>query len=319
MTSAPQQRYALERDFGLKRANFELKLDNDLPKTAEWRQKAKALLSRAEDAYNLEEVELLSEIIYTEVDRSVVREPDGYTVLMFRVASGNRVLHEKVQEQIRNIRARADGAAPELFEAKRDQTLSAVEVLSLGGDTHSTGIVLESINSSRVRVLQNGTELGYIWRTRIKVEKVGEHLPGWVHSRSGELFIGPRSKDAAINDLKRMADTGLSARTKNPMWLTRLLNLGELDRPAVRRAPASPRANGETPTGPVWRIGLFRNAKGKLSTAYVNAEGTPLPYERRRVGDRKIVFHKAYTGMKYSEARVQLVADAEAAGVQAVE
>ena len=65
-----------------------------------------------------------------------------------------------------------------------------------------------------------------------------------------------------------------------------------------------------------WSIDCFRNAKGKLVTVYVNAAGDPMPYEMKRVGNEKILFHGVYADMKYSEARQQLLKDAAKAGVK---
>ena len=64
-------------------------------------------------------------------------------------------------------------------------------------------------------------------------------------------------------------------------------------------------------TGSAWRLGLFRNAHGRLVTVYVNSDGSVMPYEQPRVGNAPILFKGAYTGMKYSEARVQLLKDAK--------
>lgn len=69
--------------------------------------------------------------------------------------------------------------------------------------------------------------------------------------------------------------------------------------------------------GPRWSIGLFRSAKGKLSTCYVRADGTPMPYEEKRVKGSKILFHAIYNGMLYREAHQQLLKDAAAKGIKA--
>lgn len=74
-------------------------------------------------------------------------------------------------------------------------------------------------------------------------------------------------------------------------------------------------AETKTAKGPTWRIGLFRNDHGKLCTVYVRADGTPMPYEARRVGDRKILRTGKYEGVKYSEARQLLLAEAKDAGL----
>ena len=71
----------------------------------------------------------------------------------------------------------------------------------------------------------------------------------------------------------------------------------------------------KTAKGPTWRIGLFRNDHGRLCTVYTRAYGTPMPYEARRVGDRMILRTGKYEGMKYSEARQLLLAEAKAAGL----
>jgi hypothetical protein len=65
-----------------------------------------------------------------------------------------------------------------------------------------------------------------------------------------------------------------------------------------------------------WSLGLFRNDAGKLSAVYVSVAGEVVPYLRERVGDRPILFHQVYTGMKYSEARQQLLKDAAKAGIK---
>ena len=64
-------------------------------------------------------------------------------------------------------------------------------------------------------------------------------------------------------------------------------------------------------TGSAWRLGLFRNAHGRLVTVYVNSDGSVMPYEQPRVGNAPILFMGAYKGMKYSEARLQLLKDAK--------
>jgi hypothetical protein len=68
---------------------------------------------------------------------------------------------------------------------------------------------------------------------------------------------------------------------------------------------------------PRWSIGLFRNPQDGLSTVYVTKEeGVPMPYEQARVGKAKILFHSQYVGMKYSEARQQLLKDAAKKGIK---
>lgn len=67
----------------------------------------------------------------------------------------------------------------------------------------------------------------------------------------------------------------------------------------------------ETKATPRWSLGLFRNDYGRLVTCYVRADGTPVPSEAKRVGDSEILHHDIFRGMKYSEARQQLLADAE--------
>lgn len=90
--------------------------------------------------------------------------------------------------------------------------------------------------------------------------------------------------------------------------------------PAPAPAPSAKktRAKKGEGKGPRWSIGLFRSNKheGRLSACYVTIEGVPMPYERKRVGEQKILFHKQYTDMKYSEARAQLTKDAAKAGVK---
>lgn len=69
-------------------------------------------------------------------------------------------------------------------------------------------------------------------------------------------------------------------------------------------------------TGPRWRIGLFRNDKGKLVTVYVSPDGSPVPYEQKRVGDREILYHGEYTGMPYRDARQVLLKEAAEKGLE---
>jgi len=74
----------------------------------------------------------------------------------------------------------------------------------------------------------------------------------------------------------------------------------------TQKAPAKK----TTTAKPRWSIGLFRNAVGKLVTVYVTADGEPMPYEKKRLnGNGKILFHEVITGMKYSQARKQLLKD----------
>ncbi len=73
----------------------------------------------------------------------------------------------------------------------------------------------------------------------------------------------------------------------------------------TKKAPAKKSASPAK--SPRWSIGLFRNASGKLATVYVTTDGVPMPYEKDRVKGGKILFHAVYVGMKYSQARAQLV------------
>ena len=65
-----------------------------------------------------------------------------------------------------------------------------------------------------------------------------------------------------------------------------------------------------------WSIGLFRNGSGKLVAAYVTADGKPMPSEQKRVGRKKSLYSGVYVGVKYSEARQQLLKDAAKAGLK---
>lgn len=60
-----------------------------------------------------------------------------------------------------------------------------------------------------------------------------------------------------------------------------------------------------------WRLGCYRNKRGKLSTVYVSPDGNPIPSQKDRVGDRPILHHGLFTDMPYREARKQLIAEAE--------
>jgi hypothetical protein len=84
-------------------------------------------------------------------------------------------------------------------------------------------------------------------------------------------------------------------------------------KPATKKSAATKRSG----VGPRWSIGLFRRDDGGLSTVYVSKDGGPMPYEAKRVGGRKILFHSVYSGVKYSEARQQLLNDAAKGGVKA--
>jgi len=77
------------------------------------------------------------------------------------------------------------------------------------------------------------------------------------------------------------------------------------------KATTKTKAKG-TSNGPTWRLGLFRNDHGRLVTVYVNSDGEVMPYQRRQVADRPVLFTGAYSDMKYSEARQQLLKDAKA-------
>lgn len=68
--------------------------------------------------------------------------------------------------------------------------------------------------------------------------------------------------------------------------------------------------------GPTWSIGIFRNARGKLATVYVNSAGKPMPYEAPRVGNAKILLTGKYSGVTYAEARQLLLKDAKKAGLK---
>jgi hypothetical protein len=85
---------------------------------------------------------------------------------------------------------------------------------------------------------------------------------------------------------------------------------------AKSKAKSVPTEQEQPKRSPRWSIGVFRNAKGNLVTVYVSADGTPMPYEAKRVGDAKILHHAVYAGMKYSEARQELLKDAATAGVK---
>ena len=73
----------------------------------------------------------------------------------------------------------------------------------------------------------------------------------------------------------------------------------------VKKAPA--KKSTSTAKSSRWSIGLFRNASGKLATVYVTADGVPMPYEKERVKGGKILFHAVYVGVRYAQARAQLV------------
>lgn len=74
--------------------------------------------------------------------------------------------------------------------------------------------------------------------------------------------------------------------------------------------------NGEPVSkGRRWSIGLFRSARGTLSGCYVSKDGEPMPYERKRVGDRPILFHGVYADMTYSDANAELRKAAAAKGI----
>lgn len=87
----------------------------------------------------------------------------------------------------------------------------------------------------------------------------------------------------------------------------------------AKKSEAKNATTKQQANGPHWSIGVFRNDKGKLVTVYVRADGTPVPYETRRVGGRKILHFGTYSGMPYREARQQLLKDAEAAGLASQE
>ena len=294
-------RYSLEADFGLKPANLLAKLQNDQPGSPAWRSKMTQLLRREQDEFTLDEIESIAEIIYTKLDAGVLRDPDGYTHGVVKVANSNRMRQEQVLEQIVLLRSKKKRASPAVSPPAESKP-------------GEKGIVLESINTSRLRVVRDGKVVGYIWRTRTKGGhgEHDQHSPGWTHSRSHELFVGSSSKLAAREDLIAMVDAGKNSRTKNPAWLVRQMNLGEEEARPARRVKVQEKGEAQ---GSTWRIGLFKSARGKLSASYVNASGEPLPYERKRVGDKPILLHRIYRGMTYAEARQKLLAEAEQLGI----
>ena len=74
----------------------------------------------------------------------------------------------------------------------------------------------------------------------------------------------------------------------------------------TKKIPAKKSASTAKPR---WSIGLARNARGKLITIYVTADGVPMPYEKNRVNGNRILFHEVITGTKYSQARQKLLKD----------
>jgi hypothetical protein len=56
-----------------------------------------------------------------------------------------------------------------------------------------------------------------------------------------------------------------------------------------------------------WSLGLARNERGELITLYTRTDGTPMQSEKKRLNGGKILFHEVITGVKYSQARGQLI------------
>ena len=67
-----------------------------------------------------------------------------------------------------------------------------------------------------------------------------------------------------------------------------------------------------------WSLGVFNSASndGKRLVAYVRTDGTVVPYLAAKVKTKKALFHAVYRGMRYAEAREQVLKDAARAGVK---
>ena len=59
-----------------------------------------------------------------------------------------------------------------------------------------------------------------------------------------------------------------------------------------------------------WRLGIYKSDDDRLTTVYVGADGQPVPYERKRVGEHKLLLTGTFTGMPYREARAALLKQA---------
>lgn len=269
-----ERRYSLERDFGIKKHLFHLKMQNDLLTMEDWWEQAAALLHREGDAYTLDELEVLAKIVFSELDAVVLRNPDNYLYKLVNGAQSNRDAQIALLERIQHLRISPDEPVP-------------------------SGVTEERINTGRARVLREGKLVGYIWRTRVAVTDSEDYEPGWTHNLTKQLFVGKYSKKTALADLLRMAEAGSDDRRKEPLW-------------AIRVADGEPRPSR---SGSSWRIGVYRNESGGLSTAYVSKAGIPFASEKRAIG-KTILFHQFYKGMTYKEARQRLLADAEAAGIE---
>jgi hypothetical protein len=67
-----------------------------------------------------------------------------------------------------------------------------------------------------------------------------------------------------------------------------------------------------------WCLGVFNSAAhdGTRIVAYVRTDGTVVPYLAAKVKTKKALFHAVYRGMRYAEAREQVLKNAAKAGVK---
>lgn len=87
---------------------------------------------------------------------------------------------------------------------------------------------------------------------------------------------------------------------------------------AATKKPA-PKAAEKTAERPSrWCLGVFNSASkdGKRIVAYTKKDGTVVPYLAPKVKTKKALFHEVYRGMRYAEARAQVLKDAAKAGVK---
>lgn len=83
-----------------------------------------------------------------------------------------------------------------------------------------------------------------------------------------------------------------------------------------KKSPKSPKkaakaAKAAKQASQRWSLGIYRTESGRLAAVYCNAKGEPVPYLKERVGDARILFHKTYHSMTYSQARKQLEKDSK--------
>lgn len=198
-TTLTPGRYGLASDFGLDRDILKKKLllENAVDPVAKVR--IGTLLGRSRDRYARDEVVVLLDAVLSPVDRAILASPDEFNHQQVLIAQSNEALHGAIMKAIK----------------KPNRPITPKIKANIGRPT------LEQINTSRFRVVAGSTEIGFVWKTIVRVPGEEKLAHGWTHSRSTELFRGRGGGQAVLADLMRMARENKSTRTSPPAWAIR--------------------------------------------------------------------------------------------------